>query len=37
MILGTLVASLLLNMQEKEFQEQDMVLTEKESRHKMDF
>ena len=37
MILGTLVASLLLNMQEKEFEEQDMVLTEKEYRPKMDF
>ena len=37
MILSTLVASLLLNMQEKEFEEQDMVLTEKEYRPKMDF
>ena len=37
MILGTLVASLLLNMQEKEFEEHDMVLTEKAYRPKMDF
>ena len=37
MILSPLVASLLLNMQEKEFEEQDMVLTEKEYRPKMDF